>query len=183
MGSDSDDDGPHDMDDIMPGDVKSAQAKMRILRGLIGILGGVIFSLLLVLVFLVLTADPPAVMTSSPVFDPPPGVYMASGNPSEDWLVDGSHAVRVIARQDANQVPQGWTLRPRPRPLCPRAGVSSLMRPGDARRCSRRASRRSPSTPPRLRCQVCSGDLLFNFSTYYNCRTFEQKRQNFRSKF
>eukprot|EP01052_Picozoa_sp_SAG31_P020702 SAG31_NODE_1569_length_7855_cov_13.073234_5_plen_185_part_00 len=54
----------------MPGDVKSARRRMRLLKFLVGVMIAIILSLILVLVFLVLTADPPAVMTASPQFDP-----------------------------------------------------------------------------------------------------------------
>eukprot|EP01051_Picozoa_sp_SAG22_P012033 SAG22_NODE_1216_length_5142_cov_2.131866_3_plen_178_part_00 len=87
----------------MPGDQKSARRRMRLLKFLVELMIAIILSLLLVLVFLVLTADPPSAMTASPLFDPPPGVYMANGNPAEDWSVDGAHAVRVISRPDTTQ--------------------------------------------------------------------------------
>lgn len=58
------------MDEIMPGDQQSAKRRMQVLKFLVGLMIAVILSLLLVLVFLVLTADPPATMTATPIFDP-----------------------------------------------------------------------------------------------------------------
>lgn len=97
-----------DFGGLMPADVKAATIKLNLLRFLTGALAGMTVGLVLILIFVVLTGDPPAVMTAVPVFIPSPGIYEAGGNPREDWKVSGSEAVSAKAEKDLNQpLPDG----------------------------------------------------------------------------
>jgi hypothetical protein len=92
------------MDGLMPEDVPAAAGRLRLLKFLTGALAGTMVALIVILLFIVLTAENPPIMTAEPVFDPPPGLFEAGGNPKEDWTIQGGSAVKVISVPNPGQV-------------------------------------------------------------------------------